>query len=331
MYFLYGPEVFIKKEFVAELLRAALPGDNRVFNLDVLHGDEFDADLFNDRMSTFPLFNERRVLVLKKYEKLSTRHKDDVLSALERLPTSVVLVVETDQDRLDTVRVKNLHKYIEQKGISIRFEALSDGETVEWVKNRAHREGLAIDPEALDYLVESVGTNLMDLVNELDKIVLAVDESKRITIDTVSAVVGRYRSENLFAFLDHLGEPRATGVVRRMNKVLDGGEQPVFVLAMLLRRVLLLLQVKALVRDEGPRVRNSRAMAGRLAGLASPYMAGRLIEQAARFDDTDLAAYLDNLRWADIQLKSTANAPRSILETALLAAAARKTLAPPFA
>ena len=327
IYFLYGPEVFIKKEFVSEIIRTALPAENRAFNLDVLQGDEFDADLFNDRMSTFPLFNERRVLIVKRFEKLSTKQKDEAIKQLDNAPQSIVFVVETDQEKLDTVRMKNMNKAADAHGGAHKFQELSDGETIEWVRSRLHKEGLAIDPEALDMLVEAVGTRLIDLVNEIDKIVLAADADTPVSPEIVSAVVGRYRSENLFAFLDHLGERQAARVLRRMNRVLDGGEEPVFVLAMLLRRVLLLLQIKTLIEDEGPRLRNSKAMAGRLAGLVSPFFAGRLMEQAGRFETAELSTYLVNLRWADQQLKSTANAPRSLLETALLASAGRKKLA----
>ena len=76
-------------------------------------------------------------------------------------------------------------------------------------------------------------------------------------------------------------------------------------------------------------MRNSRAIAGRLAGLMSPFMVGRLMDQVTHFDADELTTYLDKLRWADIQLKSTTNAPRSVLETAVLAAASQKNLLRP--
>ena len=46
-----------------------------------------------------------------------------------------------------------------------------------------------------------------------------------------------------------------------------------------------------------------------------------------RFDSEALETYLENLRWADTKMKSTALPARSLIETSLLASSVRKTLA----
>jgi DNA polymerase-3 subunit delta len=326
-YLLYGPEEYVKKEFIGELIKSALGDKNRAFNLDIFHGDEFDSDAFNDRISSFPLFTDRRMVVVKKFEALSTPNKDFVLDHLEALPDSLTFVAETDADKMDTARLKRLKKLADARGLSFRFQCLSDDETVERIQGRLRREGLAIDGEALDLLVESVGTRLIDLTNELEKIILSAGEDKTIDRGLVSDVVGRYRTENLFAFLDRLGGDEIGDLIVRMNRVIDGGEEPVFVLAMLIRRILQLLEVKSLLVERGAKVRSPQVMAGLLGSYVSPYYVGNLIEQAQRIDLDILHDYLENLRWADVKLKSSSTSPRNILETALIASSLRKKLA----
>jgi DNA polymerase-3 subunit delta len=326
-YFLYGPEEFIKKEFIGELTRTVLPEKERTFNLDVFHGDEFNRDAFDDCLSAFPLFMERRMLVLRKFEALSSSLQDFVIERVERAPESLVLVIQSDREKLDTARLQKLARTVDRVGVSFCFRFLSDEETVERVKSRLQRENLGIEPDALDLLIASVGTQLSDLGNELEKIILGSADAKVITRDIVASVVGRYRAESLFAFLDELGQSDVGRLIRRVNRVLDGGEEPVFVLAMLIRRVLLLLQVKYLIQEEGTRVRSSAAMAARLPGGTSPFYAARLIEQAGRFDTPVLTGYLNNLRWADLKLKSSSIPPRSLIEASLVASSLRKNLA----
>ena len=111
-----------------------------------------------------------------------------------------------------------------------------------------------------------------------------------------------------------------------MNRLIDGGEEPIFVLAMLIRRVVLLLEVKTLLAEHGARARSPQVMAGLLSGRASPYYAGNLLEQSKRIDLDTLHGYLNNLRWADIKLKSTSISPRTVLEEALVAASLKRTL-----
>ncbi len=327
MYLLYGPEEFIKKEFVAELTRVALGEQNRVFNLDILHGDEFDADAFNDRVSSFPLFTDRRMVIVKKFEALSTANKDFVLDRVEAIPESLVFVAETIAGKMDTARMKRLKKLAETNGLTFCFQYLSEDETLARVRGRLQREGFDVEPDALDLLVESVGTRLIDLTNELEKIILGASSTKVVDRELVSAVVGRYRTENLFSVLELLGGSNVGSLILRMNRLIDGGEEPIFVMAMLIRRVLLLLEVKSLLIERGPSARSPEAMARLLAGYTSPYYLGPLIDQAQRMDLDTLHDYLDNLRWADMKLKGSSIPPRSILETALIASHMRKKLA----
>lgn len=326
IYMLYGPEEYIKKEFVSELTKIALGDQNRAFNLDIFHGDELDRDALNDRLSTFPLFSDRRMVIVKKFEALGPSDQDFVLDRIETIPDSLTFVAETAADKMDTARLKRLKKVADAQGLSFRFQYLSEEETVQRVQGRLRREGLTIDSGALDLLVESVGTQLIDLTNELDKIILSAPSSGRVTRELVSEVVGRYRTENLFLFLDRLGGDDLGSLIARMNRLIDGGEEPVFVMAMLMKRVLLLLEVKYLLAERGRGASSPQVMAGLLAGYTSPYYVGGLLEQARRMDLDTLHRHLDNLRWADMKLKTTSLPSRSILETALVASSARKTL-----
>lgn len=329
IYFLYGPEDYIKKEFVHELIKVALSPENRTFNLDIFEGDEFDRPTFEDRVSSFPLFASRRVVVVKHFDALATANKDFVIEWIGRLQESIILVVETSQDRLDTVRMKKMAKLSDETGLSFRFQHLSDEETVERIRGRVHREGLAIDPEAVEMLVQSVGTHLADVTNEVEKIILGADDDEVIRPATVAAVVGKYRTENVFSFLDELGKPNSARLVQLMNRVIDSGEEPVFVLAMLLKRTLQLLEVKALLLEMGSRGRSSKALASRLGGRVSPFMVGKLLDQCQRFEINGLLTQLDNFRWAEFKLKSSSLPPRTLIETAVLASTLGKRLAQP--
>ncbi len=324
VYFLYGPEEFLKKEFVGELMKARLSEQNRAFNLDIFHADEFDRDAFADRITSYPLFTDRRMVILKSFESLPVASQDAVLERAEAVAEPVILVVETPSTKLDTARLKRLEQIAAKKGVSFCFQHLSDDETVERAKTRLHREGYSIAPDALELLVDSVGTNLIDLANEIEKIVLSTDAGTVIEREHVASVVGRYRTESLYALLDQIGSRDTAAQVATMHRVIDGGEEPVFVLAMMLRRVIQLLHVRLYTEEQGGRGKSG----GRPAKVsASDFQARILLEQAGRFETEDLRIFLSNLRWVDVKIKSTNLESRHLLETALLASARRKTLA----
>ena len=327
VYFLYGPEEYLKKEFVRELLEAALTDGNRAFNLDIFYGDEFDMPAFEDRIGSFPMFTDRRVVILRNFKDLSNAHKDQVIAALERVMDSVVLVVESPGEKLDTVRLKNMKKAADAAGLSFEFRYLDEEETIERVKARFRREGCEVDSEALDLLVASVGTKLIDLINEVEKICLAAGDGRTVDRELVSQTVGRYRTESLFSVLDALGRRDPGEMIRLVNRLVDAGEEPVVVLGMLLKRVALLLEVKSLVSEAGRRSTSGEALAGQMSGAIGPWYAEALGRQARGFKGEELERLLANLRWADLKVKTSAAVPKHLVEEALLASHLGKTLA----
>lgn len=326
LYFLHGPEEYLKKEFVRELLERALPERNRAFNLDILYGDEFDRALFDDRVGSFPLFTDRRVVILKNFDSLSLSNKDHVIASAERVSDSLVFVVESAAEKLDNARLRNLGKAASKHGVEASFPLLDEQETLARVSARFQREGFRVEPDALDLLVESAGTRLIDLGNEVDKILLAATEGQPIDRELVAGVVGRYRTETVFSLLDELSARSPEALLRKLESLIDGGEEPVFILAMLLKRTVLLLQAALVENERG--ARDDRSFAAAMGGI-SPYYAAVLRRQARRFAPDGLERLLDNLRWADIRLKTTQVDAKIVLEEALVASHLRKTLASP--
>lgn len=327
LYFLYGPEEYFKKEFIRGLLDAALGQVNRAFNLDVIYGDEFDVALFDDRVGSFPLFTDRRVVILRNFKDLSNTHKDHVIASSGKVPSSMVLVVETRDEKLDTARLKSMKKTADDSGLSFNFEHLDVPETIERIRGRFKREGFDVDNAALELLVESVGTQLIDLVNEVEKICLAAGGRKTVDRELVSDVVGKYRTEHVFSLFDALENREPGSMIRLLDRLIDGGEPPFVVVGMLLKRVSLLLEARAFVSEKGRQAASGRTLAGLMSGPISPWYAEALGRQALKFDAPELERLLANLRWADFRLKTSSLEPKLLVEEALVAAHLGKTLA----
>jgi len=329
VYFLHGPEEYLKREFVRELVHAALPEAERPFNLDIIHGDQFEALELADRLQSFPLFSSRRVVIVRNFEALSVSNRERLVELAASVPPSVTLVIESNDEKLETVAHKKLAAAAARAGVAFAFGALNESETLERVLGRFRREGIQVDADALDLLVESVGTQLMDLSNEVDKILLAAAESKQATRELVAGVIGKYRTETLFGLLDGVGVSAPATTLSRLASLLEAGEEPVFLVAMMLRRVVSLLEVRHVMAERGRAVSTDRALAESLAATQSPFFAAKLREQAARTDSPQLEILLGNLRWADLKLKTSSIDTKCVVEEALLAAHVGKALASP--
>ncbi len=324
VYFLYGSEEYLRREFLRELITAALPERDRSFNLDIFYGDEFDRTRFDDCISSFPLFADRRVIIVKRFDALPLAGRDAVIDSCARVPRDTVLVVESDADRLDNARLKNMASAAGAVGTAFHCAQLDAVEAVARLKSRFHRDGCDITREALELLVESVGMRLIDLGNEADKLVLVAGENETITPEHVRLVVGRYRTENLFGVLDLLGQKTCAGVVAGVERLIDAGEEPVFILAMLQRRAAQMLELASLSASGH---RSSRELAAHVQSGLRSFQVERLGRQIGAATPDRFEILLENLHWADRMVKSTTVPARTLISGALIAGFEGRTLA----
>jgi DNA polymerase-3 subunit delta len=90
-----------------------------------------------------------------------------------------------------------------------------------------------------------VGNDLRLLDQEIDKLLLYAD-GKQVTETDVRALVSRAREASVFDLVDHVGRREADKALRLLHRLLDEGEPPLRLMAMLARQVRILIQVSEL-------------------------------------------------------------------------------------
>lgn len=197
-YYLYGEDDFLKEQAVRQLVEAAVDPATRDFNLETRRGSELDAETLGSLLGTPPLMAERRVLVVRDVGALR-KDARTVLDRYIRSPASdaVVILVTPAGTKVDRVLLS--------KTTALEFEPLTGDRVPKWITYHAETElGTPITPEAVALLQNAVGTDLLQLAIELDKLT-SFTNGGVIDEVAVTAVVGIRRSETLGAFLDAVG------------------------------------------------------------------------------------------------------------------------------
>lgn len=166
---------------------------------------------------------------------------------------------------------------------------------VPWIVRRARERGAEMDPEAAAELARLVGPNLGLLATEVEKLALYAN-GRPVSVADVQALVGDVREAKVWDLTQAAVEGRAAAATRALAHLLDEGESPQGLLALLageLRRVALYL---ALRRERLPAGELSRAVG--VSSRALPYLARR----AERFAGRIAEAY-DALLDADAAIK----------------------------
>lgn len=311
VYVVEGEETLLAAEAVAAIVDAALPAAGRDFNLGSFSGDDETGRQFLAQARSFPFLAERRVVLVRRFDKLALRDRDET-AFLDYLrdptPTTVLVLVASKLDRRTTVA-----KTLDRRARIVGVEPLKDPQLAGWVRERLASRGVQADAAACARLVDFAGPALLDLGNEIEKILVRYPDAKRIGVEHVDATVGPYRAEEVWALNRAFAPGDPGGFLRALARVLETEDELVRLAAVLLRHVNDLLRVRVLL-DRG--TTQQGAIIERLK--MNPYRVQQLLPQARTFTRAELVLWARNLQRADVQMKSLSLPQRWTLERALL-------------
>jgi DNA polymerase-3 subunit delta len=312
VYLFRGPERFIMEEMAARLVASAVPEDMRSFNLTVSYGAEVELSTFLSAARSYPFLGPRRVLLLKELESLRGSWEGLVTYCRAPLPSStVVFFFTTHDERGRAIRqprdFKKLEKAVGAAGSVLQFHRLTEGGVRRWVMSKSKRMKVTLDDEAADALVRSVGENLFDIQNELQKLALLY-EGGSVGLDDLTRVIGRYRMNAVFDLLGSIRPGSESAVLSTLSRILEtGAEKPSAVLYHLIRHFLALLKVKAGFRGTG-------------------YRYDHLKRQSDLYGIDELLIWLENLRITELVMKSTVFPAEALIVGAILHSSRGKRL-----
>ena len=185
-------------------------------------------------------------------------------------------------------------------------------ELVGWINKRAQRAGINVQHDAVLLLAELIGNDLGTLSTTLDRLTLYAGPAVTITSEHVEANVCATRVSSIFELTDALGARDWLRTTMLLRNIIEGGESALVVLAMLVRQLRLMLQVKAL--------QASRARPADMAQTLGirPFLVEPLNQAARRYSLPELYTALQAAGDADMQLKSSRLSHTVVLEKLLL-------------
>ena len=332
-YVLIGDEVFFRDRCRAAVVQHLISPDLREFSLyDVDLSDASITEIL-DRAQTPSLMAPFQVFFIRGVKNLYSRgsHKEE-FAAIEAYckdpnPNALLIFVADhisipadtrrmemqDKDRYERIR-ETLGDFC---GI-IELGRVDEGDGIRWVMESAQARDVKIEQEAARELVDSLGSDMMLIGNELEKLVLYVGEKKRISIGDVEIMVLSAKQRSLYELTDAISAKDRTRALDVMDAMLssgDGDEAAIghlYMLAKTFRQMLVILEKN---------VRDSRAIWQALwqGFRVPPFAADDLIRQARRYKSRrELTRALRLIARADLALRSNPVSKRMVLENLVL-------------
>jgi DNA polymerase-3 subunit delta len=224
---------------------------------------------------------------------------NDLLAYLPKLPDTTWLVFVENQTLPTFHPVLKLSE-AEAKRQRARVQAFKkpkDQDVPAWIRQRVRQKRGELTPEATNMLAALVGSDLRLLDQELDKLLLCAD-GQPVTGQDVRALVSYAREASIFDLVDFVGCRQTDRALGLLHHLLDDGEVPLYLLAMLARQVRILIQVSEL-QAQG---QTARQMVERLK--LHPYVVEKGIAQAHNFQISQLEEAHRRLVETDFRIKT---------------------------
>lgn len=202
IYLLQGEEPYYIDEISNYIEKNVLTDAEKGFNQTVFYGKDTNVITIAESCLRFPMMAQKQVIIVKEAQSLA---KIEVLSSYAEKPlASTVLVLNYKYKNLDS-RTK-LHKAIKKNGVIFTSEKLKEYKLPNWIDNYLAQRNFTITTQAAQLLTAYLGADLGKVANELNKLIIAVKDTNKITADHIEKNIGLSKEFNLFELQNALAE-----------------------------------------------------------------------------------------------------------------------------
>ncbi len=205
IYLLQGEEPYYIDEISDYIEENVLTEAEKGFNQSTFYGKDSDPVTIAENCMRFPMMASKQVIIVKEAQSLS---KIEVLASYAEKPlVSTVLVLNYKYKNLDS-RTR-LSKAIKKNGVVFTSEKIKDYKLPAWIENYLEQRNFTITPQAAQILVAYLGTDLSKVVNELNKLIIAIKDGNKITPEHIEKNIGVSKDFNVLELQNALGEKNA--------------------------------------------------------------------------------------------------------------------------
>lgn len=344
-YVFIGDEVFFRDRCRAALLQHVIPADLREFSLHDLDLSDVSVAEVLDRAQTPSLMAPFQVFFIRGVKALYGRgsHKEE-FAAIEQYcknpnPNAVLIFVADHlsitadarrMDMQDRDRYERIRETLGECCGIVELARVDEGDGMRWVLEHAAAQAPAVkmEQDAARELVDALGSDMMLVANELEKLMLYVGEKRQITLGDVETMVLAAKQRSLYELTDAISSKDRTRALEVLDALLstsDGEDAAIghlYMLAKTFRQMLVIVEKN---------VRDSRAIWQALwqGFRVPPFAAEDIIRQARRYKSRrDLTYALRLVARADLAIRSNPPSKHLVLEKLVLDLASEPRFAP---
>jgi len=323
-----GEYEFLQKETAWKIVDFLLPEEERDVGFQRFFGSEPDAlDSIADAATSRSLFDSTRVLLVYEAEKLALVKNEEAVGrkglsesqryknfrAYEKLVEAIsggeegvhlVFIHEgtlkkpagkTGRSRSEKV-LQRCYPELDKHGVIVDAPRMFDDQLLDWMRGRAAAAGIKWDLEKAEMFMDWAGKDVRHLANEVEKLSIFFGDR-----DVESREMRRLvtSSEDFFVnyMIDFIFQRRAKAALASLERSVERGAHPVFIVSVLASRLRQLWQARYLL-DHGYFASVPREYGGRAKAVVAAEMKKVKDQHAAALADSTADSILRKTPYA---------------------------------
>lgn len=239
LYLLYGEETFLLENCVKKIKKNF---GELINGINYIQIDDKNVDKLISDIET-PAFGYPKKLIIvrnsglfkketrgrkKEVNKEKKSHKTETLQ--EKISLYIIENIEVIKETLVIVFIEqeiesnDLQKTIQKLGIVCDFERLKPAQISKRLKAICTAYKVKIDDRTIGYFIETCGTSMMNLINEIRKLIEYVGENGTITTKDIDKLSIKELDSVIFDLTDNLGQRKITETLQILKELLYNKE-----------------------------------------------------------------------------------------------------------
>lgn len=238
-YLLYGSEGYLIKLY-RDKLKHGILGEKDQMNYSRFEGKSIELKEVNDMAQTLPFFSDRRLVLIEQSGFF--KGQSELTDVLTNAPDSTIFIfAETDVDKRNKA-----YKLLKDRGNISEMNGLDERNLRLFVASLLKSSGKQITQNIADYLLDKTGTDMDNIINEVEKLISFTLDKDIISKEDVDAVVAIQITGKIFQMMDAIGLKQQDKALSLYYDLLSVREKPSHILFLITRHFNILLQVKSL-------------------------------------------------------------------------------------
>ncbi|MCL2404937.1 MAG: DNA polymerase III subunit delta [Defluviitaleaceae bacterium] len=289
VYLLYGEERYLVNHY-AEALAAAIGEPDNFDSSTPAAGIIMAAE-------NLPFLADMRLIRVRDSRLFASGRKAESEAMTAYLPTipdtTVLVFTESEVDRRG-----RLYKKVAELGGAVDCETPSPQALTTWLARIFNEKGKSIDPAAANILIRNAAHNMTTLTQETQKLAAYVGKRPTVTTQDVEDICSPTLQTRVFDMIAAIANGRTAIALDMYHNMLLMKEQPLMILAMIIRQLRIILMVTAASDKRMPKAQMAKTL-----GLRS-FVVDEALSQSRRFTINKLFKALSNCQDIDSKVKT---------------------------